>query len=620
MGERRTILQRFRVRLAVIVAIALTASTLFIFVLNSVINMRNYTYIIESTLNDIEKDIADTSDINMLAKTRMIKSKVVPILQAHSFDDGKGINEALCTLLKDEELSEVSVVNTDNIVIFSNKKEYVGFDMSSNEYSGAFGQLNHGATEIVQPLRPNAYKGLGDYDQYNKYAGVPLEGVGYLQIAIDTQLFQKLIDEKVSYIAANRHIGQSGFVIISNGQNQIVSYAGKDSALFYRKSLNSIGMNFDKKNDLKKALICKINDVRHLAVIRNVEGYYIIGTVPMHEVQSFRNRAASMNAVTELIIFILMFSLISKMINSIIISKIHNINRSLEQIIQGMLDTKINEYSTEEFAHLSDDINSTVSSLKDYMNREQEKIKQELEFAKSIQLSVLPKLNAVDRYSQMYELYATMHTAKEVGGDFYDFYMVDESHLAFLIADVSGKGVPAAMFMMTCKTMLKNLVDSGLSLGEAFTKANEELCESNDAGMFVTVWMGELDLKTGNLEFINAGHNHPLIYNDEGCFEYLKCKSSLVLAGMEGLKYKVQKTKLKPGDKIFLYTDGVTEANDPNQQLFGEERLLEYMNSVKDKPIKDILYGVKDTIDEFAKEAEQFDDITMIGLKYKGFL
>ena len=619
MRGRKTISERFTIRLAIIVAIALVSSTLFIFVLNTGINKRNYTDIITSTLTDIENDIEDTSDINMLEETRRIKEQVVVLLETLPLDDVYGFNDALRAIADEEGLSEMSIANTDNIIIYSSKDEYIDFDMNSNEYTLEFDALNHGTDSIVQPVRANAYSGEGEYDEYNKYAGVPLEGVGYLQIAINSQQFQKQIDDKVNYIAANRHIGQTGIVIIANVDDMIVSYAGIDAANYENSDLGSIGIVFDKQDGLDKAFTCEINGVKHLVAVRFVEGYYIIGAVPVSEVQSFRDRAAAITSVTEIIIFLLMFLCIQRMINSIIVSKIHNVNGSLKEIIAGSLDTKVNEYSTTEFTQLSDDINSTVTSLKDYMNREKEQVKKELEFAKSIQLSSLPKLSTLNRYSDMFELYATMHTAKEVGGDFYDFYMKDESHLAILIADVSGKGVPAAMFMMTCKTMLKNFVDSGKELSEAFTKANENLCNSNDADMFVTVWMGILDLKTGNLEYINAGHNPPLIFDEEGNFSYLKCRADFVLTGMPGIKYRTQSVVIKPGDKLFLYTDGVTEANDPDQNLLGEERLLSYINSVKDLPMKDILHGVKGEIDFFAKNAEQFDDITMVGLCYKGW-
>jgi sigma-B regulation protein RsbU (phosphoserine phosphatase) len=185
------------------------------------------------------------------------------------------------------------------------------------------------------------------------------------------------------------------------------------------------------------------------------------------------------------------------------------------------------------------------------------------------------------------------------------------------VADVSGKGIPAAMFMMTAKTILKDLAESGLSVDEIFTKANEKLCENNESGMFVTAWMGIFDTKTGNMQFANAGHNPPLIKRADGKFEYLKMRAGLVLAGMEGMRYRKGELTLSPGDKIFLYTDGVTEATDACNQLYGEERLKTFMDENVSLDGKSLLPAIKKDIDEFVGESPQFDDITMLSFEYK---
>jgi sigma-B regulation protein RsbU (phosphoserine phosphatase) len=173
------------------------------------------------------------------------------------------------------------------------------------------------------------------------------------------------------------------------------------------------------------------------------------------------------------------------------------------------------------------------------------------------------------------------------------------------------------MFMMTAKTILKDLAESGIPVNEIFTKANEKLCENNDSGMFVTAWMGILNLKTGNLQFANAGHNPPLIKHAGGSFEYLKCRAGFVLAGMEGVRYRIGETTLSAGDRLFLYTDGVTEATNTENNLYGEERLLEYMNQNRAVEAAALLPSLKANIDQFVGEAPQFDDITMLMLDYK---
>ena len=278
----------------------------------------------------------------------------------------------------------------------------------------------------------------------------------------------------------------------------------------------------------------------------------------------------------------------------------------------------VNVRSHVEFEDLSNDINSTVDTLKRYIADAAARIDAELAFAKAIQHSALPSVFPPYPGRREFDIHATMHTAKEVGGDFYDFYFVDDNILAFLIADVSGKGIPAAMFMMQSKTLLKSCAESGMSVEQVFTTANEKLCEGNDAGMFVTAWMGLLNVRTGRLCIANAGHNPPLLRRAGGSFEYLKVRAGFVLAGMEGVRYRLTEMDLQPGDQIYLYTDGVTEATDLEQQLYGEPRLLDLLNRRHGASAQAICEAVKADVDAFAGEAEQFDDITMLCLNYYG--
>ena len=302
------------------------------------------------------------------------------------------------------------------------------------------------------------------------------------------------------------------------------------------------------------------------------------------------------------------------LIKKIIIDNLRKINTTLSEITDGNLNVTVNVRSNEEFASLSDDINQTVSTLKRYIAEAAARIDKELEFAKEIQYSALPVVFPPFPNRNDFEIYAKMVTAKEVGGDFYDFYMLGESTLAFMVADVSGKGIPAAMFMMRAKTTIKDLAESGLAPDEIFTLANKRLCENNDAGMFVTAWLGILDLKTGALKFVNAGHNPPLVCHEDGEFEYLKARGGMVLAGMDGVKYKTNELCLSPGDKIFLYTDGVTEATNDKNELYGEERLLSLANKNITKTPQQLIAAVKDDVDVFVGDAPQFDDITMLAV------
>ena len=249
-----------------------------------------------------------------------------------------------------------------------------------------------------------------------------------------------------------------------------------------------------------------------------------------------------------------------------------------------------------------------------------EKIVTELNLARTIQANSIPNVfPAFPDYAEQFDLYALMDPAKEVGGDFYDFYLIDDDTIAFLVADVSGKGIPGALFMMRSKSTIRSFADEGMNPAEILTEANNRLCDGNDAGMFVTAWMGFLNMKTGELTFANAGHNLPLLRRKDGRFEYMKMPAGFVLAGMKGIKYKLQSITLEPGDELFLYTDGVVEATNPHNELYGDQRLYDCLNANIGKSAENICKIVKDDVDEFYKGAEQFDDITEMSFKFTSY-
>ena len=246
------------------------------------------------------------------------------------------------------------------------------------------------------------------------------------------------------------------------------------------------------------------------------------------------------------------------------------------------------------------------------------RIESELSLANSIQANMLPSIFPAFPEHVEFDIYATMTPAKEVGGDFYDFFMLDETHLAAVIADVSGKGVPAALFMVIAKTIIKNHAQMGLPPAEIMTRTNKLLCEGNEAGLFVTAWFCVLDTEKHTLTYVNAGHTPPLIKRKNGKYEYLHSRPGFVLAGMDTTRYRQFEIPLEPGDKLFLYTDGVTEATDAENRLYGSDRLAACLNAMPDADVYETLAGVKKDIDAFVGAAEQFDDITMLVLESKG--
>ncbi len=242
----------------------------------------------------------------------------------------------------------------------------------------------------------------------------------------------------------------------------------------------------------------------------------------------------------------------------------------------------------------------------------------ELNMASQIQASMMPSTFPAFPDRSEFDIYATMEPAKEVGGDFYDFFLIDEDHLCLLIADVSGKGVPASLFMMASKIIIASCAMLGSSAAEILTKTNEAICSNNKKEMFVTVWLGILEISTGRITAANAGHEYPVIGRAGGAFEVLKDRHGLVIGAMEGVKYKEYELSLSPGDKLFIYTDGVPEATDAENGMFGMERMVTALNEAKDAAPKDVLEKVRQRVSGFVENAQQFDDLTMLCLEYKG--
>ena len=266
------------------------------------------------------------------------------------------------------------------------------------------------------------------------------------------------------------------------------------------------------------------------------------------------------------------------------------------------------------FNYMLEEIERYIENLS-AITAEKERIGAELGVATQIQASMLPCIFPAFPDRPEFDIFASMTPAKEVGGDFYDFFLVDHDHLALVIADVSGKGVPAALFMVIAKTLLKNAAQTGATPKAVLEKVNGQLCENNEAEMFVTVWLGILEISTGRLTAANAGHEYPCLRRGDGAYELVQDKHGFVLAGMEGSRYREYELTLGPGDTLFVYTDGVAEATDAQDQLFGTERMLSALNRHRDALPEELLPLLKEDIDAFVGDAPQFDDITMLGLR-----
>ena len=346
------------------------------------------------------------------------------------------------------------------------------------------------------------------------------------------------------------------------------------------------------------------------------DGLVVFTELPLDEVYRQRDVQAYETMLADILFFTVIYVLISWLVQNMVVDNLLRVNKSLNRITEGDLNEKVDVYTSSEFASLSDDINLTVDVLKGYIDAAEKRIEQELLLAHNIQDAALPK-NFTFQHKG-FEVFATMDPAKEVGGDFYDVFFVDAEKIALVIADVSDKGIPAALFMMRSKTAIRGLAEAGTEITEIFAKVNEELCEGNDTNMFVTVWMGILDLRTGDMKCINAGHEYPAIMRSGGDYKIFKDRHRPPLGVMDGMKYDSYDMHISPGDCLYVYTDGIPDAINVSEEQYGIERMLAALNSYKNAPMNGLLLAVKDNIDDFVGEANQFDDITMMGLRYNG--
>ena len=600
----KNISQSFQRWLLMCVTAGFLMTTVFTWALQTELAKNDANELIRLNIEDVREDILEASNKNLLELTREIASRI-------DFTDRTNA-KLLKTLKKEFDVAEINIINQNGIITVSTHNDFLNYDMRGGEQSAEFLVLLDGVTkEYVQSYQPTS----SDPTISRKYAGVVLSGGGFVQVAYDAERFQKDIDDVVIGVTRNRHIGESGALIIVGEDWNIVSDRHGNEG----RNLNVTGIYIDRSTmPENKTFEAVVYGKQAFCSYILSEGYYIVAVMPLEEAMFSRDISVYITVFMEFVVFGMLFIVVYFLIKKLVVDNMVKINKSLAMITGGNLDTVVNVRTNEEFASLSDDINSTVVTLKHYIAEAAARIDRELEFARSIQHSAIPSVFPPYPGHSEFDIYATMDTAKEVGGDFYDFYFVGENRLGFLIADVSGKGIPAAMFMMTAKTIIKGYAESGKPVDEVFTTANEKLCESNDAGMFVTAWMGVLDTVTGKVEFANAGHNPPLVRHAGGGFEYLRSKPCFILAGMDGIKYRKNEFTLAPGDEIYLYTDGVTEATDSENNLYGEERLLALLNSMGDLSGEEICRAVKADIDAFVGDAPQFDDITMLYLKYNG--
>ena len=593
----------FQRRLLGCIVIAYLITSTFTLVLQNGMAQIETQEVFTVSMNDVEETVRNKSNQHLLAIVKQVK-------QEYENDPTVSLSD----LTEKYGIKEINVVDANGWIINSTEEDVINnYDMNSKEQSKEFVDMMKVQDSFVQDYSPRGK----DEAVWRKYAAMNLEAGGFIQVGYDAEQFHTMLNEYVIEVTKNRHVGTGGFVAVLDEKLCIVTDDEYDEHIGNHISTIGIEPPEEMKNGQTATALYYddlVGGTECMYVFKFVEGYCILAAMPVAEAMFMRDASMLTSVFMQVIIFATLFVFIYILIKRVIINNLQKVNDTLARITSGDLNVTVDVRSNTEFSSLSDDINSTVTTLKRYIAEAAARIDKELEYAKQIQLSALPT-NFPE--GEDYSIYAQMIAAKEVGGDFYDFYKLNDTSVAFLAADVSGKGIPAAMFMMTAKTIIKDLAESGIPVNEIFTRANEKLCENNESGMFVTAWMGILDLTTGNLQFANAGHNPPVLKRANGEFEYLRTRAGFVLAGMEGVRYRIGELTLSAGDRLFLYTDGVPEATNTENQLYGEDRLLSFMNQNATMEAVELLPTLKANIDEFVGAAPQFDDITMLMFDYK---
>ena len=519
-------------------------------------------------------------------------------------------------------LSELSVVDKNGIVAYSSNPELLGFDIRDSEHTRPFLALLEGEEAYADPLYPSPYN-----DSFTMaYLGRTFrDKSGFMLFGINEDAYNTRNLEEIDIATVDVKIGITGFLINCDLNKKITAItatmaeaAGEDFA--------ATEVLPENEGEIKES-VAELYGKKCYVTAKREHDFYVIAAYPVDEADQFKLQNNILFVVLYFMILASFFIAFFLLLKKLVIKEIESTHVSLKKITDGDLDEKVDAGGSLEFEELSQGINETVDKLKDMIKAEEQRVRDELENARNIQISAVPGNFPPYPEDERFGLFASMNTAEAVGGDFYDFFMTDENTLVMVMADVSGKGMPAALYMMRAKTLIRTYAEEGLPVEEVAALANQKLCEDRSAEMFVTAWIGFLDLKTGVISYVHAGHTFPVIVSPKGAESvdavFVKQKINMVLGGLKKAKYVRQEITLKPGDSIFLYTDGVTEAKAVSGDMYGEDRLLTLLKEKtgaigagdRNEFCRAACAMVYEGVSAFYSGAEQYDDITMMWVR-----
>ncbi len=608
--ENRKIGSIIRRWLLVVIAVALLALLCGALAVQ-ILYQRMYSYsLTKKYVRDMEIAIADGFD-------HMFMGYLENVLRVETNIYGDLITEISDETCKETVeknniiMSEINIADENGIIVHSSEPEHIGFDFSSEEQTAEFLCLLNGTDIYIQKMKDSPF----DENEKMKYGGIALpDGDGFYQIGISEENYHGYWNSMAAELARDRRVGISGAIVICDHELNVL---GSTNDFLLDQKLEKPDILPDENEEYEESIQRFSNENCYVvAAVR--PDYIIIGALPVSETGSFGMVSIALIVAIIVLIMLCVFFTLSRLLNRQVISGIENVHGSLERIASGDLKEKADVRSSLEFKELSEDINHTVDRLKGLIREVEERNKSDLELAGVIQTSFIPHEFPAFPDREEFELYAKMVPAKEVGGDFYDYFQIDEDHLVLVIADVCGKGVPAAMLMVSAMDKIRSSVRKhGMDVVGALTEVNRDMMKENDAQLFVTVWLGIITLSTGHVDYVDAGHERPIIMEPGGAFAKVHDVHNPYI-GMIEFDYQAGSFELQNGSVLYLYTDGMQEAINGEQEMFGTTRMLDALNRDRNTSVENMDTNVRKDIAEFVKDEPQFDDMTSLCFRYKG--
>ncbi len=587
---------QLRLRLFVLVAVSFCLAAFTLWKGETLRARKDVETLLRINYRDVATGFTDRADFQLVSIARDIAQRFG--------SSGTIAPEEVAAICAEEEIAELYDINTNGVVVGGSR--LVGEKVHGEQWSEFLVLLEPDGPEYMsQPDRPRTSDG-----KVFKYAAARYpDRSGYVEVGWSEARFLKYLRQRAYGYTRSWHIDERGYIIFVDSSGTVTSHA--DMSLAGKSLLEATGLD-PAAVPTGTLFRAELSGMEMFCLAGPVRNYLAILADPVEDAFASRDRFMPRMCVVLLAVFAVLFLSVSRMLRKRVTDAVHLIGGALHRIAGGDLAGRADVRTSLEFAELSDNINATVDALRAAAEERVRRIGAELELAKTIQTSSLPN---EPPENPVFRLSASMTPAREVGGDFYDHFRLDETRIAFLVADVSGKGITAALYMMTAKGLLKNRILADRDPAAALAAANAELCRNNPANMFLTAWVGVLDVHTGRVEYANAGHNPPLVRRADGSVEWLRGKSGPMLAVFGNATYRPRTLMLAPGDTLFLYTDGVTEAMDAKGELFGEERLEETLHAAPDGEPASISRVVRAAVAAFAAGAPAADDLTVLAVQ-----